>query len=194
LLKSWRIGIPKRTFRESGRACSRFIGKNKEKSKRNHPVQVPMRCIGLHASFTLIFSSPTAFAMTQRTLSTRYTVLRQPIKKKGRNDIENKKVALFEQAVMAIKAPYPAIGDASAHETNEAHVLGKYVGLALSKLAPSTFRRAKKCISDVLFEFEEKDELEKANSTSFVRNSTRRGFRTVDYPSSLASEALLGVV
>ena len=91
-------------------------------------------------------------------------------RQKERHDIENKKLALFEQAVVAIKAPYPATGDAPAQETNEAHVFGKYVGLTLSKLAPSTFRRAKKCISDVLFELEEKDELEKANSTSFARN------------------------
>ena len=93
MLKSWRISIPKRTFRESGRACLRFIGKNTEKSKRNHPVQVPMRCIGLHGSFTLIFSSPTAFAMTQRTLSTRYPVLRQP-KKESNKKIKDLKTAL----------------------------------------------------------------------------------------------------
>ena len=86
---------------------------------------------------------------------------------------------------MAIKAPHPATGDSPAHDTN---VFGKYVALTLSKLAPSTFRKAKKCISDVLFEFEEKDELEKANSTSFARNSTQRGFSRVDFPSSLASD------
>ena len=108
-------------------------------------------------------------------------------RKKERHDIENKKLELFEQAIVAIKAPYPATGDAPAPETNEALVFGKYVGLTLSKLAPSTFRRAKKCISDVLFEFEGKDELEKVNSTSFARNSTQRGFSRVDYPSSLAS-------
>lgn len=86
LLKSWRISIPKRTFKESGRACSRSVGTNTEKSKRNHPVQVPVTCIGLHGSFTLIFSSPTAFAMTQRTLSTRYPVPHQP-KKERKNDM-----------------------------------------------------------------------------------------------------------
>ena len=108
-------------------------------------------------------------------------------RKKERHDIENKKLELFEQAVVAIKAPHPATDDSPEYETNEAHVFGKYVGLTLSKLAPSTFRRAKKCISDVLFEFEEKDELEKANSTSFARNSTQRGFSRADYPSSLSS-------
>ena len=87
---------------------------------------------------------------------------------------------------MAIKTPYPATCDAPGHETNEAHVFGKYVGFTLSKLTPSTFRTTKKCISDVIFEFEEKDELEKANSTSFVRNSFLRGFSRADYPSSLA--------
>ena len=84
-------------------------------------------------------------------------------RKKQRDDIENKKLELLGQAVVAITAPHPATGDSPAHETNEAHVFGKYVELTLSKLAPSTFRRAKKFISDVLFEFEEKDELEKAN-------------------------------
>ena len=52
-----------------------------------------------------MFSSPTAFAMTQRTLSIRYPVPRQPKKEKDRHDIENKKVELFEQAVGAIKGP-----------------------------------------------------------------------------------------
>ena len=96
---------------------------------------------------------------------------------------------MFEQAVVAIKAPHPATDDSPEHETKEAHVFGKYLGLTLSKLhvAPSTFQRARKCISDVLFEFEEKDELEKANSTSFARNSTQRGFSRADYPSSLSS-------
>ena len=82
-------------------------------------------------------------------------------RKKEQHDIENKKLELFELAVVAIKAPHPATGHSPAHETNEAHVFRKYVGLTLSKLAPSTCRRAKKCISDVLFEFEEKDELER---------------------------------
>lgn len=108
-------------------------------------------------------------------------------RKKERDDIENKKLQLFEQAVVAIKAPHHAAGDSPAHKTNEAHVFGKYLALTFPKLAPSTFRRAKKCILDVLFEFEEKDELEKANSTSLAQNSTQRGFSRVDYPSSLAS-------
>ena len=71
---------------------------------------------------------------------------------------------------MAIKARHPATGDSPTHETNEAHVF-----------------RAKKCISDVLFELEEKDELEKGNSTSFARNSTQRAFSRADYPSSHSS-------
>ena len=33
----------------------------------------------------------------------------------------------------------------------------------------------------------EKDELEKANTTTFTRNSTQRGFSRIDYPSNLAS-------
>ena len=125
--------------------------------------------------------------MTQRTLSTQYPVPRQPKKRKKEHDIKNKKLELSEQAVVTIKAPHPATDDSPEHETNEGHVFGKYLGLTLSKLAPSTFRRAKKCISDVLFEFEEKDELEKANSTSFARNSTQRGFSRADYPSRLSS-------
>ena len=89
--------------------------------------------------------------------------------------------------MVVIKAPHPATGDSLAHQTDEAHVFGKYVGLTLSKLAPSTFRRAKKCISDVLFEFEEKDKLKKADSTSFGRNLTQHAFSRADYHSSLAS-------
>ena len=77
-------------------------------------------------------------------------------RKKDQHDIENKKLELFEQAVVAIKARHPATDHSPAHETNEVHVCGKYVELTLSKLATSTFRRAKKCISDVLFEFEGK--------------------------------------
>ena len=53
-------------------------------------------------------------------------------RKKERHDIENKKLELIEQAVVAIKAPHPATGDSLAHETNEAHVFRKYVRLTLS--------------------------------------------------------------
>ena len=81
--------------------------------------------------------------MTQRTLSTQYPVPRQPKKRKKEHDIKNKKLELSEQAVVTIKAPHPATDDSPEHETNEAHVFGKYLGLTLSKLAPSTFRRAK---------------------------------------------------
>lgn len=183
MLKSWRISIPKRTFKESGRACSRSIGKNTEKSKRGtSDLYRSSWEFYAHLQFTNSICD-----YTEDTIDTISGPSSAKKRKKERHDIENKKLELFEQAIVAIKAPYPATGDAPAPETNEALVFGKYVGLTLSKLAPSTFRRAKKCISDVLFEFEGKDELEKVNSTSFARNSTQRGFSRVDYPSSLAS-------
>ena len=155
MLKSWRINIPKTTFRESGRTCSRSISKNTEKSKRT------IRFIGTidvyryswefyaHLQFTDSICDD-----TDDTIDTIAGPSSAKKRKKQRDDIENKKLELFEQAVVAIKAPLPAIGDSPAHETNEAHVFGKYVGLTLSKRAPTTFRRAKKCISDVLFELE----------------------------------------
>ena len=147
-----------------------------------------MTCIGLHGSFTRILQFTNSICDdTEDTIDTISGPSSAKKRKKEWHDIENKKLELFEQAVVAIKAPLPATGDSPAHEINEAHVFGKYVGLTLSKLAPTTFRRAKKCISDVLFDFEEKDELEKANSTSFARNSTQRAFSRADYPSSLAS-------
>ena len=52
---------------------------------------IPMTCIGLHGSFTRIFSSPTAFAMTQRTVSGPSSA-----KKERKNDMtQNKKLELF---------------------------------------------------------------------------------------------------
>ncbi|XP_048583557.1 uncharacterized protein LOC125563018 [Nematostella vectensis] len=95
-------------------------------------------------------------------------------RKKERDDIEVNKLELFKEAVVTIQAPLPP-------------TIGRYVGVTLSKLSPSIFRRAKRCISDMLFDFEEKDEMEKANNASFARNSTTRGFSRVDYSSSLAS-------
>lgn len=155
MLKSWRISIPKRTFKESGRACSRSMGKNTEKSKRNHPVQVPVTCSDVYRSSWEFYAhlqfTNSICDDTEDTIDTISGPSSVKKRKKERHDIENKKLELFEQAIVAIKAPYPATGDAPAPETNEALVFGKYVGLTLSKLAPSTFRRAKKCISRCTF-------------------------------------------
>ena len=41
---------------------------------------------------------------------------------------------------------------------------GNYVALPLAKLTPGQFRRAKKLISDVLYDMEEKDGMEQAGS------------------------------
>ena len=67
--------------------------------------------------------------------------------------------------------------------------LKKYVRLTLSKLNPKKFRRAKKCIGDILFQIEESDEMEVASGAA-TRFSTHGRYSPAPSISSYsASEA-----
>ena len=113
------MSIPKRTFRESGRACSRSIGKNTEKStwfRYQWRVSVFMRVLrasSVHQQH-LWWHKGHYWHDIRPLVSQKRT--------KERHDIENKKLELFEQAVVTIEAPHPATGDSLAHEINAAHV------------------------------------------------------------------------
>ena len=62
---------------------------------------------------------------------------------------------------MAIKAPHPATGDSLAHETNAAHVW-----IAIVQTGSIYMSESQEVHFRLLFDFEQQDELEKANSTS----------------------------
>lgn len=87
---------------------------------------------------------------------------------------------LFARAVDAIKTPPPSASQTPLVEKKESAAFGNYVGLTLSKLTPVQFRRAKKRISDVLYEMEEKDEIEQARC-SLPENASEYALR--QYPS-----------
>lgn len=81
-----------------------------------------------------------------------------------RDEREDKKLALFARAVDAITPPpRPSASQTPLVEKKESTSFGNYIGLTLSKLSPVQFRPAKKLISDVLYEMEEKDAIEQAH-------------------------------
>ena len=87
---------------------------------------------------------------------------------------EDKKLKLLAQAVDAINTPPPSVSQTPLVEKNESVAFGNYVALTLAKLTPGQFRRAKKFVSDVLFDMEEKDGIEQAGSCprSFPQHTT----------------------
>jgi len=68
-------------------------------------------------------------------------------------------------------------------ENSEA--FANYMRLTLSKFNPRKFRRAKKCIGDILFQLEESDELEATNATPSRFNPYGRYSPAPSMPSSL---------
>ena len=66
---------------------------------------------------------------------------------------------------------------------------GNYVALPLAKLTPGQFRRAKKLISDVLYDMEEKDGMEQAGSCprSFPQHTTIGYVENYGRPASASS-------
>ena len=63
---------------------------------------------------------------------------------------------------MAMRQPEMPQGQTNSVENSEVAAFANYVRLTLSKLNPRKFRRAKKCIGDILFQIEESDEIEVA--------------------------------
>ena len=73
-------------------------------------------------------------------------------KQQLRDEREEKKLQLFSEAVLAIKEnPAPKKEESSS----EAEAFCRYVALSLSKMSSQRFRKAKKCISDILYSIEE---------------------------------------
>ena len=78
------------------------------------------------------------------------------------------------RAVDAINTPPPSVSQTPLVKKSESVAFGNYVSLTLAKLTPGQFRRAKKLISDVLYDMEEKDGIEQAGSCprSFPQHTT----------------------
>lgn len=86
-------------------------------------------------------------------------------KQQQRDNREDRKLELFSEAVLAMKEPETSKGQNTLVEDNEVAAFANYVRLTLSKLNARKFRRAKKCIGDILFQIEESDEWEAASAT-----------------------------
>lgn len=94
-------------------------------------------------------------------------------KQQQRENREDRKLELFSEAVAAMKQPETSKGQHTSVENSEVAAFANYVRLTLSKLNPRKFRKAKKCIGDILFQIEENDELEAASATSRINTLGR---------------------
>ena len=83
-------------------------------------------------------------------------------KQQQKDSREDRKLELFSDAVVAMRQPEMPQGQTNSVENSEVAAFANYVRLTLSKLNPRKFRRAKKCIGDILFQIEESDEMEVA--------------------------------
>ena len=59
-----------------------------------------------------------------------------------------------------MREPETSKGQNTSVGNSEVAAFANYVRLALSKFNPGKFRRAKKCVGDIMFQIEESDELE----------------------------------
>lgn len=89
--------------------------------------------------------------------------MRRMSQREQRDIREDKKLQLFSDAVEAIRHPPTQNEKSSSIEQSEVAAFANYVRLSLSKLNSQKFRRAKKCIGDILFQLEENNELESAS-------------------------------
>lgn len=73
---------------------------------------------------------------------------------------EDRKLELFSDVVSTMREPETSKGQNTSVGNSEVAAFANYVRLALSKFNPGKFRRAKKCVGDIMFQIEESDELE----------------------------------
>jgi len=107
-------------------------------------------------------------------------------KQQQRDSCEDRKLELFSEAVVAMRQPEKHQGQNSSIKNSEVAAFANYVRLTLSKLNPQKFRRAKKCIGDILFQIEESDEIE-VPSCATTRFSTRGRYSPAPSISSCSS-------
>ena len=107
-------------------------------------------------------------------------------KQQQRDSHEDRKLHLFSEAVVAMRQPEKHQGQNSSLENSEVAAFANYVRLTLSKLNPKKFRRAKKCIGDILFQIEESDEMEVASGAA-TRFSTHGRYSPAPSISSYSS-------
>ena len=104
-----------------------------------------------------------------------------------RDEREGKKLQLFARAVDAMQTPPPSACQMPLADKKEPLALTNYVALSLSKLSPALYRRAKKRISDVLYEMEEQNDIEPGRC-NVTDNISQYGPR--QYPSTFNSNFL----
>ncbi len=98
-------------------------------------------------------------------------------KQQEQKEREEKKLELFAQAVNALKTPEPSPPPAQQPTgDNEAAAFANCVRLTLEKFTPRQFRRAKKCISDILYQIEKSSDFENMASTSTPSYSDNQGY------------------
>lgn len=78
-------------------------------------------------------------------------------KQQQRDSREDRKLELFSEAVVAMRQPEKQQGQNSSIENSEVAGFANYVRVTLLKLNPRKFRRAKRCIGDILFDIEESE-------------------------------------
>ena len=110
-------------------------------------------------------------------------------KQQQREAREERKLELFSEAVSAMREPETTTckGQNTLLENSEVAAFANYMHLTLSKFNPRKFRRAKRCIGDILFQLEESDELEATNATPSRFNTYGRYSPAPSMPSSYGS-------
>ena len=86
---------------------------------------------------------------------------RKMLKQQLQNLREDRKLELFSEAVRAIQEPAQKSAPHDDLETNDEVVAyTNYIRLTLSKFSARRFRKAKKCIGDILYQIEEGEDFE----------------------------------
>lgn len=91
------------------------------------------------------------------------------------NSREERKLELFSEAVRAIKEPAqlpPPKENLVAND--EVAAYANYIRLTMSKFSVRNFRKAKKCIGDILYQIEESEDYD--NSIAPARGPVERGY------------------
>ena len=134
--------------------------------KSSHLEQGQMKYIGHLGSFMSSFSF--VIVVCDDTDETTDSLTSEPkpksrklSKQQLQNACEEKKLELFSEAVRAIKKPVPqVIPSENSVLKDEVAAYCNYIRLTLSKFGASNFRRAKKCIGDILFQIEDNGEVD----------------------------------
>lgn len=102
---------------------------------------------------------------------------RKRSKRQMQEEREERKLELMSEAIQAMKetpAPTRMQDQGGLVENTEAVAFGTYVGITLSKLSRQKFRRAKKCIGDILYNIEESEDASSCNTPVYDHQFDRQ--------------------